>query len=145
MSWSFWFMAAVVLFLVEILTPGAFFFACLGIGALFAGLTVLLVPVPWIPLPWLVFAMFSLLSIYTIRPLARRMFQHEEKRTNVDALIGQIAVVTEALEPLHRGMVKVDGEVWRAEAKESIPEGARVQVTAVKGAHLEVRKCSQEE
>lgn len=137
MIWSFWIMAAVVLFMIEILTPGAFFFACLGIGAVFAGLSTMLFPYPW--LPWIAFAVISLLSIYTIRPFARKLFQPVEQRTNVDALIGQKAYVTEAIEPPHLGTVKVEGEIWRAEAKEKIAAGSSVAVVAVKGTRLEVQ------
>jgi membrane protein implicated in regulation of membrane protease activity len=138
MSWSFWMISAVVLFLFEILTPGAFFFACLGIGAFFASLSVLLNPPVWFP--WSVFAVVALISIYTLRPLARRLFVPVESKTNVDALIGQKALVTEAIHPPALGTLKVEGEVWRAESSEPIEAGAGVVIVAVRGTRLEVRK-----
>jgi membrane protein implicated in regulation of membrane protease activity len=130
--------AAVTLFLIEILTPGAFFFACLGIGAGVAGLTVFLNPPVWIP--WIVFAVVSLLSIYTIRPLARRLFQPVESKTNVDALVGQKAWVSEAIQPPALGLVKVEGEVWRAQASDPIAAGEPVIIVSVLGTRLEVKK-----
>lgn len=137
MTWSAWLITAVILFIIEILTPGAFFFACLAAGALFGGVAELL-NLPF-GLPYIIFALVSLVSIYTVRPIARKLFQGHEKRSNVDALIGQKAWVTEAIRPQSMGMVKIDGEIWRAEAKDEIPENTWVEVLSVNGTRLEVK------
>lgn len=138
MHWTAWLIGSVVLVIVEILTPGAFFFACLGIGALAAGIIAYFSPAAWVQ--WSVFAVISLVSIYAIRPIARRFFQTEHTKTNVDALVGKKAWVTEAIRPPELGVVKIEGEIWRAEAEDVVEAGAFVTVTAVQGTRLLVRK-----
>ena len=138
MLWTAWFIASVVLVIIEILTPGAFFFACLGIGAFAAGIFAYFSTTGWAQ--WSVFAVISLVSIYAIRPIARRFFQTRNMKTNTDALIGQKAWVTEAIRPPELGMVKVEGEIWRGEAQESIDAGTFVTVIEVQGTRLVVRK-----
>ena len=81
-----WIIGAVILIVVELLTPGGFFFACLGIGALLAGLSVLVLPV-WTS--WIVFFVISVAALYSIRPMARKLFASTPKKSNVDALVGQ--------------------------------------------------------
>ncbi|MCX5779159.1 MAG: NfeD family protein [Elusimicrobia bacterium] len=132
-----WIIGAVILIVVELLTPGGFFFACLGIGALLAGLSVLVLPV-WTS--WIVFFVISVAALYSIRPMARKLFASTPKKSNVDALVGQKAWVTEPIAPPELGMVKVDGEIWRSEAGEPIPKNTWVVVVAVKGTRLEVKK-----
>ena len=138
MHWSIWVTGAVILFVFEMLTPGGFFFACLGIGALLTAVCAILVQKEWIQ--WVVFAALSLVSIYTIRPFARKYFLKDETKSNVDALIGQKAVVTGTIEPPALGMLKIEGETWRAEASEKIEKGGMVEITAVEGTRLKVRK-----
>ncbi len=138
MQWTVWLIAAAALIIVEILTPGAFFFACLGIGAFAGGAAAYFFPASW--LQWSVFALFSLISIYGIRPIAKRFFQTQHTKTNTDALIGKKAWVTETVRPPELGQVKVEGEIWRAEAQEFIDAGTFVTVAAVQGTRLIVKK-----
>jgi membrane-bound serine protease (ClpP class) len=58
----------------------------------------------------------------------------------VDELIGSIGKVVSDLEPA--GKVFIRGEYWSAVAMESIPRGARVEVTGVEGLQLRVRRAS---
>jgi membrane protein implicated in regulation of membrane protease activity len=137
MHWSFWAVSAVVLLIVEIITPGTFFFACLSVGA---AVTVLfsLFHVPlWAQ--WLAFMAVSVLSIYFIRPFATKFFVVQKKKSNVDALVGQDAWVTEPIDPPNMGMVKVVGSLWRAEGMEKIDKEKWVTILAVKGSHLVVK------
>lgn len=137
MEFLHWMIVATVLVVIEILTPGMFFFACLGLGALFAGLA-MLVFAPW--LAWPVFVIVSLISIYAIRPLARKLFVPTRQKSNVDELVGQKAWVTEQIAMPQLGMVKVASEMWRAESDEVIPKDTWVLVTAVNGTRLIVKK-----
>jgi membrane protein implicated in regulation of membrane protease activity len=62
-------------------------------------------------------------------------------------MIGKTGVVLKALDPVaDTGIVRVDREQWRAEPDEhvAVPEGTRVTVIAVEGAHLVVRPTSPE-
>jgi len=65
--------------------------------------------------------------------------QHE-KKSNVDALIGKQAVVNEAVNPPGLGIIKVEGEIWRAESTEKIEKGQMVEIIAVEGTRLKVKK-----
>jgi membrane protein implicated in regulation of membrane protease activity len=136
--WSWWLSAAVVLFIIEIITPGLFFFACLSVGALAACLCSLLSPPP--VLLWFVFIAVALISMYTIRPLAKKYFVTHQQHSNIDALIGQTALVTEAIRPPALGLVKIEGEIWRAEAAMAVESGTRVIIKAVAGTRVQVSK-----
>jgi membrane protein implicated in regulation of membrane protease activity len=138
MHWSIWITGSIILFVFEIITPGGFFFACLGAGALITALSALLVPGElW---QWVIFAVISLVSIYSIRPIARKYFQKGEKKSNVDALIGKTAHVTEPANPPALGVAKVEGEIWRVEADEKLEKGDMVEIVAVEGTRLKVKK-----
>ena len=80
----------------------------------------------------LVFAVGSVLSVYCVRPFALR-YLHPNKAdrpSNADALLGREGVVIEAIRPDRDGYVKVDGDEWRAVAKDggSIAKGERVRI-----------------
>ncbi|PIZ13869.1 MAG: hypothetical protein COY53_02625, partial [Elusimicrobia bacterium CG_4_10_14_0_8_um_filter_37_32] len=98
-----WIILAVIFFIIEILTPGVFFFSCLGVGAILGGL-ITLVSSQWI-LPWLVFIFSSVIMIYFVRPAVKRLVKFEPKKSNVDALIGREAVVTQEIIPPKMGLV----------------------------------------
>ena len=139
MHWSVWVTGAIILFVFEMLTPGGFFFACLGIGALITAICAVFAFPDWID--WVVFAAVSLVSIYSIRPLAKKYFQKGDHKSNVDALMGKKAQVTEPVNPPSLGMVKIEGELWRAEAEQAIEAGAMVEILSVEGTRLKVKKA----
>lgn len=56
--------------------------------------------------------------------------------TGTEAMVGEIGVAQSLLAP--EGKVFVHGELWNASAKNEIPEGARVRVSAVNGLRLMV-------
>ena len=139
--WILWVIFAVSLFLVEILTPGAFYFACLGVGALLAA-GVSLLHFPWW-FPWTVFLVTSLVLLFASRPLAHRLMRGGGQLSNVDALIGQRARVTEAIDAAtDRGAVRLEGEIWRAKADETIPAETWVEVLRVEGTRVIVKRST---
>lgn len=139
--WMLWLIFSVLLFLVEILTPGAFYFACLGVGAALAALVSLAAVQWWVP--WAVFLVGSVILLFVSRPLAHRLTRHAGLPSNVDALIGQRARVIEALDPTtERGAVRLGGEVWRAKASEPIAADSWVEVVEVDGTRLIVKRSS---
>ncbi len=138
MLWTYWIIAGFALVIIEILMPTSFFFACIGIGAILAGAVTFFTGQSWIQ--WAVFLLGSVLSIYLIRPLVKPFFRHGVKKSNVDELIGKKAVIIEAINPPAFGMLKVSGELWRAQADEKIEQGTMVEISAVEGTKLKVRK-----
>jgi membrane-bound serine protease (ClpP class) len=58
-----------------------------------------------------------------------------------EGMVGRRASVLQGLSP--RGLVRLDGETWNAEATGSIPVGAEVEVTGVEGLTLRVRPTQE--
>ncbi len=84
----------------------------------------------------LVFAAVSLVLLLLLRPFLRKFVNPHKVPTNVDALIGKEALVTEAIDNLAAvGTVKVDGVVWSARSASGahIPVGTVVAIQAVEG------------
>jgi len=146
MDWLIWFLAAIVLIVAEMFTPG-FWLACLAAGCVAAGL-VGLIPFAGLTLETVAFAATSLASMIGLRPVMLRRFQlgpGAGVRTGVDALLGKRGVVLERLDPVSRqGRVKVEGEDWRGASVDDTPieVGARITVIQVDGTTLVVEKES---
>ena len=140
--WHYWVIIALVFVIIEMFTTG-FAVMCISVGCLFGAVASAL---DW-ELKWqlLVFAVGTALAFLTVRPLVYKFFykKGQEVKTNVDALIGRRAIVTERIEgELHAGRVKVDGDDWKAVSldTEPIEAGATVEVTAINSVILTVKK-----
>src|SRR3989442_5057813 len=121
-EWQVWIVAALVLFGAEMLAPG-FWLVSVALGCLAAGVVSAILP--GLLAPSLTFAATTVASLVGIRPfLLRHMHRGTDVvRTNVDALIGKIGVVTERIDPAtKRGRVLVEGEDWRGA---TLPDGSR--------------------
>ena len=127
--WQVWAVVALICLILE-LTAGDFFILCFSIGAVFAALSDPL----GLGFVWqiLVFAVFTLLSLWLVRPVALRYFHRndENRVSNADALIGRQGRVVENIEVGGYGRVAIDGDVWKAVTTENadIPVGATVRV-----------------
>jgi membrane protein implicated in regulation of membrane protease activity len=77
-----------------------------------------------------IFAIFSLLSVIFVRPVALRWLHKNEpnKPTNADALIGRTGRVTEAITKGGNGYVQIDGDLWKAVSQTDIHVGTTVRV-----------------
>ena len=135
MAWLVWVVAAVLLAVGEILTPGLFF---LGPVALGAGVTAVIAAVGapvWLQL--IVFAGVSAASLAVLRPLARRhLHMPAAMRTGTAALEGAHAVVLQRVDD-HGGRVRIGGEEWSARAfmpDQVMEPGTRVEVMKIEGA-----------
>ena len=111
--WLLWSIVAVVCLALE-MSSGDFFVTCFAIGALVSVLTALLGTSVWLQV--LVFAVFSMLSIWLIRPKLISLMHKggEERVSNADALTGRIGEVTETISKSQSGYVRIDGDRWRA-------------------------------
>ncbi len=117
--WQLWLLAALILFVLEVITPG-FILACFGVGALVAILPCLFGG------SWLVQVLFfcggSLLSLWLLKPLMARWFATREAKTGMEALIGRHALVTEDIPAGEQGgRIAVDGDSWRATTTTTTP------------------------
>ena len=128
--WQLWLLAALILFVLEVITPG-FILACFGVGALLAILPSLFGG------SWLVQVLFfcggSLLSLWLLKPLMARWFATREAKTGMEALIGRPAGE-------QGGRIAVDGDSWRATTKSTAPlkAGSTVRIIGYDGLILHV-------
>jgi len=145
MSTMFWiWAAAVVVFLIlELMTP-TLVFASFVVASLSAGIYAWFYPESYY---WQIgiFIAVAVIVLPATRTLARKITKESPQKSNVDALIGKVALVTRAIDPDLGGQVKIGGEVWRARATEPIGEGVKVVVDSVEGAHVHVKQIEAEE
>lgn len=129
-----WIVAAVLLAIGEVLTPGAFF---LGPVAVAAGLAAIVALIAGGVVSTIVFIVAALLSLAVLRPIARRHVRMPQlMRTGTDALVGRRAVVTKRVDA-SGGRVRIGGEEWTARAylEDGVyAEGATVDVVRIDGA-----------
>ena len=129
--WQMWAVAAVLCLILE-LTAGDFFIICFSIGAVFATIAAAFgVGFYW---QLAVFALFTLIALFLVRPVALRYFHRNDqyRESNADALIGRRGRVVEAIEAGGYGRVAIDGDVWKAQATTggSFAEGTFVKVVS---------------
>ena len=140
--WKDWLLAAVFAIIVEMLPPPThFFFLCVPLGALAASIAAFFSTVSW--LPWVAFAVTTIALTPMLIPLARFLFSPKPHASNVDALIGEKALVVEPITPKGPGVVKVRGESWRAMSEgDSFNKEEWTEVVRVEGTHVIVRRAS---
>ena len=136
-----WWVATAVVFFILELTTASFFFLWIGAGAVLTAVLSLFVDKDWIE--YLAFVLSSLLLVALSRRWAPRLSGKTQRAANVDALIGQTAIVTkfDANQPF-QGYAKVGGEVWKVELEnlEPLMMGEKTSVVMVKGNILVVKK-----
>ena len=97
---------------------------------------------------WLLFLAVSLVLLFFTRPLAVRYMKRGIPRTNVNSLIGKKAVVIQKIDNLSQtGQVRINDIEWMARTEsdgEKIPEESVVEIEAVRGVKLIVKKCKEE-
>ena len=87
--------------------------------------------------PWLQFLIFGgasiLMPLLFRRPLLDR-FAGRGVPSRTDALLGETAVVLEAIDPVHlTGRVALHGQDWMARSPVALPKGATVTVEGADG------------
>ena len=125
--WQVWAIVAIVCLILE-LSSGDFFIICFSIGAVFS----IISAVCGLSIYWqiFIFAIFSLLSVIFIRPIALRYLHKNDpnRASNADALLGRTGKVTEAIKAGDSGYVQIDGDLWKAVSDTEIGVGTSVRV-----------------
>ncbi|MBQ8457360.1 MAG: NfeD family protein [Prevotella sp.] len=125
--WQVWAVVAIVCLILE-LSSGDFFIICFSIGAVFALISAVL----GLSIYWqvFIFALFTLLSVLFVRPVALRYLHKNDpnKLSNADALMGRTGRVTEEIKAGASGYVQIDGDLWKAVSKSDIAVGTTVRV-----------------
>jgi membrane protein implicated in regulation of membrane protease activity len=134
-AWLLWAIAAALLAVGELLTPGLFFLGPVAVAAVVAA--ILAVIGLGTAVQFIVFILVSITSVAILRPLARSHLKVPPMlRTGTAALVGSKALVLERVDA-HGGRVKIGGEEWSARAfmeDQVIEPGARVEVVQIEGA-----------
>ena len=127
--WQMWAVIAVICLILE-LTAGDFFIICFSIGAFFGAIAAACGLGFYVQL--VIFAVFTLISLFWVRPFAQRyLHKGEDNRvSNADALLGRQGRVVEAVKADGFGRVQIDGDIWKAVTNEptDIPAGKNVRV-----------------
>ncbi len=134
---------AFVLFVVDIKAPTHGLLTTAGILSYLLGGYLLFnepnMQVPWLTLILLAFGMAAFFAFAVSKALAA---QRRRPVTGMEVLVGQTAVVRQALTPA--GTVFVNGEIWRAEVDDGqVAAGQTVVVTGYEGFRLHVRALSE--
>ena len=98
--------------------------------------------VPW-PVQLLVFLLLGLALVFATRPLCKKLMKNGQIKTNTDALVGAVALVTEEICNIKEsGEVKINGLRWSARSLDParvIAVGEEVEILEIKGVKLIVK------
>ena len=134
-AWLIWAIAAVLLSVGELFTPGMFFLGPVALAAV-AAAVVALVGLG-VAFQLIVFIAGSVATVAFLRPIARRhLHMPAALRTGTAALEGTKAVVLQRVD-VNGGRVRIGGEEWSARAffeGQTLEPGARVEVAKIEGA-----------
>lgn len=141
--WQLWAVVGLICLILE-LTAGDFFIICFAIGAVPAAIVAALGAGTYYQI--VVFAVITLVSLFYVRPFAKRyLHKGEDKRiSNADALLGRQGRVVETVKVDGFGRVQIDGDIWKAVTKGGvdIPEGDNVVVVDRASTIITVEKCN---
>jgi membrane protein implicated in regulation of membrane protease activity len=142
-AWHLWVIAAIILFIVEIYTPG-FILASIGVACLASAAAALFGGGIYVQL--ITFSIANLVLFFALRPLFMKFLQSRNStqvKTNVDALIGRIVTVVETIDnSANSGRVIIGGENWRAKSIDNtvFEAGTSVKIVSVSGATVCVKR-----
>lgn len=129
----FWLIIALIMLIVEALTAGltTIWFA----GGAFAALVCALLDLP-VAVQIVIFFIVSICLLVFTRKIFVEKLKTGSQKTNVDALIGERAIVEAAIPAYGVGQVKVGGQVWSAVCEKpdmEIEAGKLVKIHAIEG------------
>lgn len=136
MCWEFWIVASAILVVAEFLTAGFLLGAFVPgtlLSAILAAFGVGMNGQLW------GFIFGTMVGLVILRPIFVRHTQERGTPSNVDALVGASAKVTEPITPAGSGRVKIRGEEWRAVADSEIQVGVSVTVVRIDGNSVRVQ------
>ena len=134
-AWLAWAIAAVLLAVGEMLTPGLFFLGPVAVAAVTAALAAVFGAAVWLQL--VVFGAGAAASLAILRPIAKaHLHLPPALRTGTAALEGAHATVLERVDA-DCGLVRIGGETWTARPYspgEVFEAGVQVEVAKIEGA-----------
>ncbi len=140
--WHVWTIVAVCLFIGEVFLPG-FILASLAVGCLVAAATHQLTD----ELGWGIggFVVGAGISLVLVRPYFARALGPEEKvNFGAEGMIGDVITVTDAGDVGGSIKARYRDTLWSLQCSDELFEGDRVEITAVQGGTLVVKRVQED-
>lgn len=131
--WQIWLIISGVFFIAEIITVGFLVF-WFGVGALIAMIVSFFTSN--VIIQTAVFVISSAILLFATKPFVKKFLDVKPTNTNAFSIIGKKALVIKEINSIQSsGQIKINGEVWSAEAEnnEIIPEDSEVEILYIKG------------
>lgn len=142
--WAFIWLALMIVFLIMEAATVQLISTWFAVGALAAMIVSMLGAEVWLQI--VVFLTLSIVLLILLWPLVRKHLKPKMVATNADALVGRICIVTEAIDPLEGGRVKLGDVTWsaRSENGECVSVGKQVKILKIQGAKVIVEQVKKE-
>ncbi|QQS44402.1 NfeD family protein [Candidatus Roizmanbacteria bacterium] len=128
--------------IIEIIIGAATGFELLVLGVVFILGGIVGMLTDSMPFALTTVVLLTLAYIFFARRLIQQSLHITTKKTNVESIIGKTARVVGDITPDEPGQVKIDGEVWRAEADSEFSKGDTVTIRSVSGVTVKVEKLT---
>ncbi len=138
MAWIVWLIIAVALAVIELVTINlvCVWFVVSAVAAIFVSLAT-----DSIVIQLAVFVIVGVVLMLLTRPMLMKRLGKSNEKTNLDRVVGMQGIVTENIEPLKVGEVKVDGKLWSAVSDILIEKDEVVEIVSIDGVKLNVKKA----
>ena len=132
-----WLSIVLLLIFIEVMTVGltTVWFVISGIAAMILSLFI-----DSVEIEFAVFVLGGVLLLITTRPYLVKKLKVKEAKTNLDRVIGMKGTVTDEIDLLKPGEVKVDNKKWTAIADNKINVGKTVEVLEIIGVKIKVKE-----
>lgn len=138
----FWLLGAFITLLLEMASPGLFYFFSMTLGAAVAGLAAYVGL--GMGLQGALFLGITLTALVLLPKIVNAPLLPSQA-TNAQALIGKEGIVLEAIGFDTAGLVKIGGQEWMAKSiNQSLAVGDRCVVKQIRGCHVVVRFVSSQ-
>jgi len=130
--WWIWVVVGLVLFTVEIMTPGGFFIFFFAVGGVFVGIIMSIVPNISFANQLYLFCFLSVAFLLLFRKPLQRWFQ-DRSPSDFEEFAGSEVTVIEEIAPAEMGLVEFRGSPWKATHKgtESLPVGSKCKIVEI--------------
>jgi len=138
MPWWMWILMGFGLLAAETLTPGGFFVFFFGLSAVVVGLLAGVGIAGSVQAQWLLFTALTVACLLLLRPRLVGRFRGSSDESQLPELIGDVAVLSDDLEPGGVAKAELRGTSWNVRSHEHtrLPRGSRCRVEKVDGLTL---------
>lgn len=135
-----WFVASIILVIIDVLLGTSFFFLWLGAAAATVGTILVFVNISW-EYQFLIFAIEAIVSTFFWRKYLKKNRVVSDKPSlnrRSEQYVGRTFTLEEPIVN-GRGKIKVDDSSWKVQG-EDMPAGSKITVDSVDGVVLHVKK-----